>query len=118
MLEPSQHQLGLGGIAAPQNVRFAIGCTHLSFAPTHVCRWRRSLQPPTYHYNDFRGHWHGVLVDDGAGRVQHSRMHTVAKPVPVSRSDNCAYCCAVHVATHYHAIAGTVQLVAIADSDS
>ena len=34
MLEPSQHQLGLGGTAAPQSVRFAIGCTHLSFAPT------------------------------------------------------------------------------------
>ncbi len=90
MLGPSRHPPGLRGTAAPQNVRSAIGCTHLRFALPHVCRWRRSLQPPTYHHHYFRGHWHTVPVDDGAGRVQHTGLHAVAKPVPVSRSDSCA----------------------------
>ncbi len=57
-------------------------------------------------------------VVDGAGRVQHSCMHAVPKPVPVSRSDSRAYCCAVNFATHYHAIAGAFELVTIADSDA
>jgi hypothetical protein len=28
--------------------------------------------------------------DDGAGPVQHTGLHAVPKPIPVSRSDNCA----------------------------
>ena len=96
-------------MCAPQNVRFAIGCAHPSFAPPHVCRWRRSLQPPTYHYGYFRGHWHAVPFDDGASRVQHSRLHAVPKPVPLSRSDSFADACTVNVATDYHAVASAFE---------